>query len=463
MASAGLPRSARLGYGIGSFCSGTFSTVPGLLLLYYLTNVLAVPAAVAGFVVFLPKVWDLVVNPLVGRLSDRTASRRPWLLAGAAALPPAFVLTFAGPPLRGGAAALYVGVLFLLAATAYALFEVPYKAMPAEMTDDYHQQSSLLTWRMGFLGGAILLSGGLAPAMVNWRGGAASVQGYRLMGLFIGAVLLVSMLATHRGTARAPRIARAAADASSLRRQLAAARGHRSFLVLLALSSVQMLGAGIMLAGAPYFATYVLGGSGAVTTLFLALVGPLVFTMPLWVRLSQRMDKRGAMVLASALFLAGGLALSLTPLFGAGYAHLCVLVIGVGYAGVQLLQLSMLADTLIADRLSSGARRAGLFTGLWTAAETVTFGFGALVLGWMLGLAGFVSAGPDEVAAQPGLAIDTVVVGASVVPAALMAVAIGLTLRYDLTATRIAELRDAAAVPSPARADLGASPPGGGA
>ena len=43
MTSAQLPRSVRVGYGLGSFCSGTFSTVPGLLLLYYLTNVLAVP------------------------------------------------------------------------------------------------------------------------------------------------------------------------------------------------------------------------------------------------------------------------------------------------------------------------------------------------------------------------------------------------------------------------------------
>jgi GPH family glycoside/pentoside/hexuronide:cation symporter len=31
-------RPVRFGYGLGSFCNGTFGTVPGLLLLYYLTN-----------------------------------------------------------------------------------------------------------------------------------------------------------------------------------------------------------------------------------------------------------------------------------------------------------------------------------------------------------------------------------------------------------------------------------------
>src|SRR3954468_6574014 len=110
MVQTPLSRSVRVGYGLGSFCTGTFSTVPGLLLLYYLTNVLAVPAGLAGLAVFLPKVWDLVINPWVGRRSERTVSkygpRRPWLLAGALALPPTFVLIFAGPPLRGGPAAL---------------------------------------------------------------------------------------------------------------------------------------------------------------------------------------------------------------------------------------------------------------------------------------------------------------------------------------------------------------------
>jgi GPH family glycoside/pentoside/hexuronide:cation symporter len=444
MMSVRLPRSVRVGYGLGSFCAGTFSTVPGLLLLYYLTNVMAVPAATAGIVIFLPKAWDLVVNPYVGRRSDRTVSRlgprRPWLLAGAATLPVVFVATFAGPPLRGGAAAVYVGVCFFLAATAFALFEVPYKAMPAEMTDDYHEQSDLLTWRMIFLGLAILVSGGIAPAIADSRGGVATAHGYRLMGLIIGVVLLAAMISTFRGTAGAPRITRTAAEPAPMRRQLAAARANRGFMTLLGLGCAQMVAAGMMLAGAPYFATYTLKDSSAVTTLFLALVGPLVITMPLWVRLARRFDKRGAMQVASTLFLSGAVLLSFTPLFGALYAHLCVIVIGIGYAGLQLLQFSMLADTLIADELESGTRRSGVLTGLWTAAETVMFAFGALLLSWLLGLAGFVSSAPDQPVAQPDSAITTVVIGGTVIPAVLMAVAIVLTTRYDLSAQHLADL-----------------------
>ncbi|HEU5159587.1 MAG TPA: MFS transporter [Streptosporangiaceae bacterium] len=449
MVSVPLTRSVRVGYGLGSFCTGTFSTVPGLLLLYYLTNVMAVPAGLAGLAVFLPKAWDLVINTYVGRWSDRTVSRfgprRPWLLAGAVALPPTFVLIFAGPPVRGGAAALYVCVCFFAAATAFALFEVPYKAMPAEMTDDYHEQSGLLTWRMGFLGLAILLSGSLAPAIANANGDAGTVGGYRVMGIVIAGVLLLAMVGTFVQTAKAPHLPRVEAGSSgassSLREQLAAARSNRSFLLLLGIGCVQMLAAGSMLAGAPYFATYVLKNPDAVTTLFVALVGPLVLTMSLWVRIARRYDKRGGMVLASTLFLVGGVALAFTPQFGAAYAHGCVIVIGIGYAGLQLLQYSMLADTLIADTLESGIRRTGVLTGLWTAAETVIFAFGAQLLGWMLSLGGFVASEPDHPVAQPQSAINMVLIGGSAMPALLVSVAIVLTFRYDITAERLADLR----------------------
>ena len=219
MSANQVPRPVRFGYGLGSFCTGTFSTVPGLLLLYYLTNVLGVRAVIAGPAVFVPKAWDLFINPLVGRLSDATRShhgpRRPWLLAGAATLPVCFALTFAGLPLTGVWAGLYVGVAFLLASTAYALFEVPYKAMPAEMTSDYHEQSALLTWRMVFLGVAILVSGALAPGIASAVGGG--VPGYRVMGLVMAAVLAVSMVATFAGTRKAPQAGMAPANKPSPR------------------------------------------------------------------------------------------------------------------------------------------------------------------------------------------------------------------------------------------------------
>ncbi|MFF5208815.1 MFS transporter [Streptosporangium sp. NPDC000396] len=430
-----VPRGVRVGYGVGSVCTATFSTVPGLLLLFYMTNVLAISAWIAGAVVFLPKLWDMFINPWVGQRSDRTVSRfgarRPWMLLGALTLPVTFALTFAGPPLTGAPAALYVALCYFLTATAFAFYEVPYKAMPAEMTDDYHERSSLLQWRMVFLGLAILLSGAVAPVIAG-----TDAAGYRRMGLVIGAVLLVAMLASFLGTARAPMVARTEAE-PSIRAQFAAARSSRPFLTLLGLSCAQMFAAGTMLAGAPYFATYVLGDPGATTTLFLGIVGPLLVTMPGWVWLSRRYEKRGAMVVASSLFAAGAIGMVFSGDLGMLYAHACVVVVGIGYAGLQLLQFSMLSDVIAHDAMVTGKRRAGVFTGLWTACETVVFALGALVLSWLLGITGFVESDPRMPVAQPESAIAAALYGGTLLPALLAGISILLTTRYALTAEKL--------------------------
>ncbi|MEV4091927.1 MFS transporter [Streptosporangium saharense] len=437
-----VPRAVRVGYGVGSVCTGTFSTVPGLLLLFYMTNVLAVPAWAAGLVVFLPKLLDMVLAPWVGRCSDHTVSRlgarRPWMLVGTLTLPVAFALTFAGPPLTGLPAALYVAVCYLATATAYAFYEVPYKAMAAEMTDDYHERSALLQWKMVFVGGAILLSGSFAPAVAG-----GEVAGYRLMGLLVAGVLLVSMLASFFGTARVPgpEVTEARGAGPSIRAQFAEARSSGAFMPLLALGCAQMFAAGVLLAGAPYFATYILGDPGAVTTLFMCVVGPLLVTMPLWVRLSRRYDKRGAMALGSALFAAGAAGTALSGSLGPVYAHLCLLVVGVGYAGLQLLQVSMLADVVAHDTLVTGGRRAGSFTGLWAACETVVFALGALVLGWLLGAAGFVESGAANPVAQPETAMAATLYGGTLLPAVFAGISLLLARRYPLTAQALAAKR----------------------
>ncbi|WP_433433710.1 MFS transporter [Nonomuraea sp. CA-141351] len=432
-----VPRGVRLGYGVGSFCTATVTTVPGLLLLYYMTNSLAVPAWLAGVVVTVPKVWDLIVNPLVGRWSDRTRSRlgprRPWMLAGACTLPIAFFLMFAGPPLTGVPAALYVGLCFLAMATAYALFEVPYKTMPGEMTHDYHERTSLLQWRMVFIGVATAISGVLAPAIVTSRGDDGTLGSYRLMGTTIAVILLLAMLGSFFGTARAPMTGAPEADRGGWREQFAAIKGNRPFLWLTVLACTQMLAVSMMLAAAPYFAAYTLGSPKATQTLFAALVGPILLTMPLWVRLSRRFDKRGAMIVAVLLYGGGTTAALATPLFGAVWAHVMILLVGVGYAGLQLLQYSMLADVIATDAAATGKRRAGVLTGLWTAIESGVSAFGALVFGVILSIGGFVESEPNRPVQQPDSALTAVLIGQAAVPALIVFLSALITLRYRLT------------------------------
>lgn len=426
-----LPAQVRIGYGLGSLCTGTFATVPGLLLLYYLTNVMAVPAAVAGVALFLPKAWDVLINPLVGALSDRSrlrgGPRRPFLLAGACTLPPLFALIFAAPPLRGMAAAGYVALLFLLAATAYAVFQVPYVTMPAEMTDDPGERGRVLGWRVGFLGVAILLSGAVAPAIAH--AGGDTPASYRLMGVAVAALLACGMFGAWLATRGAPAVVHTTAE-PTFRAQLAAARGNRPFVYLAGMWTAQALAVGVMLAGVQYFATYALGSAEAVTPLFACLIGPLALVMPLWNRLARRRGVKSAQFHASSLFLVAALMLALTPWGGAWTAYAAVAAVGVAYGGLQLLPLRMLADNLAADAARTGRQRAATFTGLWTAAETLAFALGAGAFAAVLAVTGFRSSDAAHEAVQPGSALTGITLGMSLLPAALALLSLWLLHRY---------------------------------
>ncbi|MER5883206.1 MFS transporter [Streptomyces sp. NPDC001941] len=450
-AAGGLGARVRVGYGLGSFATGTFGTVPGLLLLYYLTDVLAVAPGIAGLLVFLPKAWDVLLNPWIGSLSDRSGGarwgpRRSWMLLGAVTLPVCFAAMFAAPGgLAGGPAAVYVAVLFLLSASAYACFQVPYVALPAELTADPDERARIMSWRVAFLAVAILLSGAVAPLLAgdgaNGRGDAA---GYRLMGLVVGGVLAAGMVASVVATAGARSVVRTVSE-PNLRAQLRAARGNAPFGWLLGAFVVQAAATGLMLAGTQYFATYVLGRPGATTYLFACLIVPSLLAMPLWLAVGRRTGKRDAAVAASLCFLVGALGGAAGRELPSGLVYGAVALGGVGYAGMQMLPMAMLGDAVAADAYRSGRRRAGVFTGLWTAGETLGLALGPGLFGLVLSLDGFVPSDAAHRVEQPGSALTAIVVGFGALPAVLLALSLPLLARYRLTEAELTRLRDASA------------------
>jgi GPH family glycoside/pentoside/hexuronide:cation symporter len=402
--------------------------VPGLLLLPDPTDTLGVAAGVAGLLVLLPKAWDVVVNPVAGRISDRSGSRRPFLLSAGLLLGVLFAAIFAAPFPSGGASGAYVAVAFLAAATAFAFFQVPYVAMPAELTDGYAERTRLMTWRVAVLALAILVSGALAPLVVELTGGGR--EGHRWSGAFVGALIVVGTLATFLGTRKAE--SRQAGDSEpSLRAQLRVAGGNAPFRALLICWIVQAAGIGTMLAGVKYFADHVLvQGSGA-TFLFAAFVGPALLVMPLWTAIGRRHGKLRSLIAASLLFAFAALALVAAPSLPAVAVYLIVAVVGVGYAGQQVFAMAMLPDCIARDTERTGRRQAGVFTGLWTAGETFGLALGPGIYALILQIFGYASSATGESAAQSDSARLGVLLGFTVLPALLVGAAVVLLRSYD--------------------------------
>ncbi|MEU7905998.1 MFS transporter [Actinoplanes sp. NPDC049118] len=423
-----LPRRVVTGYSLGSLVTGPFGTVPGLLLLPYLTDTLGVAAGVAGLLVLLPKAWDVLVNPIAGRISDRTGARRPFLLGAGLALAVLFAAIFAGPFGSGGAAAAYVAAAFLATATAFAFFQVPYVAMPAELTDGYAERTRLMTWRVAVLACAILVSGALAPLVVDLGGGG--LTGHRWAGAFVGALMVVGTLSIYFGT-RTAEYHSAPEPEPNLRAQLRVAAGNASFRALLLCCVAQAAGVATMLAGVQYFADHVIRQDSGATFLFAAFVGPALLVMPLWTRVGARHGKRRGLIAASLLFAAGSLTLLLSPALPVLAVYGIAAVIGCGYAGQQVFALAMLPDLIERDTLRTGRRQAGVFTGLWTAGETLGLALGPGIYALILQAFGYVSSSTGEAATQEPTARLGVLIGFTLVPALLVGAAVTLLRRYE--------------------------------
>lgn len=386
-----LPTGLVLGWGVGSLGASTLHNGIAFLALFYLSQVLGLEPALAGSLILGAKVYDIFLDPLVGWLSDRTRSRwgrrRPWLLAGAFVSAASFVLLFNTPtPTGASQLAVALGALVLYA-TGYTLFGIPYLAMPAEMTDDYHERSRLMAVRTVCLTLGILAGGALAPALVAAFGGSAG--GYARMSGVVGAVILVTMLTTVASTRQARGTTPTTVSGPEAARAWRSALGNRPFVTLIVSKFCHLVGVAVSMSSLVFLVTSVLGRNEAAMGGFvLASAAGSILSMPLWLRVSRRAGKRATYLLAAGCYLPVLLSWLLatpgeaTALFlGRGF------LTGLATGGLTLAAQAMLPDTIEHDFERTGLRREALFSAVYSVAEKLASATGPFLLGLLLSAA----------------------------------------------------------------------------
>jgi Na+/melibiose symporter-like transporter len=99
--------------------------------------------------------------------------------------------------------------------------------------------------------------------------------------------------------------------------------------------------------------------------------------------------------------------------------------------------MAMLPDCVALDARRTGRRQAGVFTGLWTAGETFGLALGPGIFGLVLQVSGYASSDSGTAVAQSAGARAGIVLGFTVLPAVVVALALLLLRRYDLTEARL--------------------------
>jgi GPH family glycoside/pentoside/hexuronide:cation symporter len=383
---------AFFGFSVGMIGDRIFRDAPALLLLIFMTDYLAIPPALAGAAIFIPKLLIMFVDPLVGTLSDRLDTRwgrrRPPMLIGAVLASISILLFFHvprfGTPL---AQASYMSVMVFLGFSGYSLFSVPYLVMASEIADSDAQRRKIMSWRVVFMAIGLSISA-FAGGFVQAVGGG--VQGYRVMSWVYAAVCLVTMLGTVLATVGIP-IAQGATNSLPLREQFRLLASSHRYLRLLLVGFLQKLAEGVGYGSFAYFCIYVvnqpLSGIGLVV---LSATAGQVLTQPLWLRASKRWAPSTLYtvgVIGWCLNLALWLAMKGRPewwLIPLGLQG------GASAGGFLMVTLAMLSNTMAADTAETGVNREGIFSGFWLAAEKLAFAAGALVVGVVIALFGFV-------------------------------------------------------------------------
>ncbi len=456
-ARPGLSWKAKVLYGIGEISNSIKSYTFGLLLLFFYTSVLGLPGTLVGLATALSLLWDALIDPFIGHASDRVRSRwgrrHPFMILGAMGMGVGFFLVF-NPPARLAVGALFVWLVGtnLILRTSNSVFTVPYHALGAELTRDYHERTSVTGVRAAFAILGTLITAALSFA-VFFPNTSPDVDpkfhraGYSAMGLAFGLAITLAGLIAALGTLPQRARFRVSGPANSgevgFLAGLALSLRNPSFLLITLSTSIFFLASVMNATLAVHYLTYY-ARITASNSLSLFQASFYVGCLPgalAWMQIARKVDKHrifiGATVALALLMVAAYGLVGDGHLFGTG--HVVPLVVGNWVAGLfasalWVVPASMIADVTDLDELRTGRRREGAFFGIHSFFLQESGSLAILVTGALLDH--FAGLAPGQIE-QSSETIRRIAMLFGPLPATLFLIAALLMWRYNLTHQRV--------------------------
>ncbi len=356
-------------YGAPSF-AGAAMLVPILIHMpKFYSDVILVPLGYLALAIAIARAIDALADPFFGWLTDhrtRFGRRLPYI----ALWSPLCALAFWGlfdPPrgLSPQAAAVWFGTMFVLYSIFHTAYALPYWALGAELTLDYHERSKLFGVREGFsILGTICASA--APGLLVAYFHVDERQAFAWIGLVFGAALVLTCYGVVAFLRERPGFAERTSNpfAPGVRRALR----NRPFRILLATYVVSSITGAIPGTLMPYYNAYVLqpeNAAGWLSILLGVYFSAAFVCLPGWVMLARRVGKKKAWLASFFLGISGG-----AGLFFLGPGDLAPAACLIAWAGASFgaglfLGPAMQADVIDYDELHTGRRREAQYSAFW--------------------------------------------------------------------------------------------------
>ena len=411
--------------------------VTAYILNYYVQD-LGLSAALAGTAYLVSRLFDVVTDPLVGFLSDRTQSRwgrrRVWMVTS---LPifmlGAYMLFFPMGQVTITYFLVWMSVLWL----GWTMLLIPYYAWAAELSPEYNERSLITGWRTA-LGLVANVASKLVPAgalfFFAYGGTPAVVE-------MIGIILLIILpLTVGLTVTQVPERRDFVPAQMPLLKGLKVMWRNGPFKRLVLAFFINYTGTAVSTASIIFYVRGVLGEEGGGILSLLAYYIASLISIPFWVWLSTRIGKHKTWALGLLCFT------FLAPIYfflGPGDFYIMLPIIALtGFAGgtFHTMTNSMKADVIDLDTLKSGENRAAMFFAVWSMAMKLALSIGPWIALTALGLLGLDSkpgpvTDPDQI-----LAIKAIYAFSTPVFFTLTALIIW---KYPITEQRHLRLREA--------------------
>ena len=401
-------------YGLGSVAYGVKDNGFQTILLPFYNLVLHVPAQLVGLAIFIALMFDAFLDPIIGHFSDNLRTkwgrRHPLMYLAALPVSVSYLLLWNPPAWSASALFVYLIIVAIVVRTFITFYEIPSSALVPELTDDYDERTSFLSFRVFFAWYGGLSMGLLAylaflRADATHKVGQLNPHGYSEYGMVAAVAMLVAILVSAAGTHRFIPYFRKPPerqmDLGQYFREMFASMNHRAFFILIGAGLFFNVATGLVFALTFYVNTFFWKfNSNQIAFLTLSTFLAVLFAFIIAPPISRRFGKRlssifmfliGSTINSSPLILGlfGALSASTPNLV---YYLFCTTTVGAGLAiGSSIMLVSMIADVVEDSEIRTGRRSEGLFFAGNSFIQKCASGLGLFASGLVLWAAHFPS------------------------------------------------------------------------
>jgi len=419
----------KLAYGVGDTASHFVWDMVGFWILIFYTDTFGISAAVAGTIMLIARVWDMVSDPIMGIIADRTKTKwgkfRPYLLWMALPYSILAVMTFSTPDLGQTGKVIYAGATYLLLMTVFTAINLPYSSLGAVMSSDSNERAGLNSYRFVFAFTGQLIVTGTALYLANYFGNGDNAKGYQYTLILFSIISFVLFMITFRTTKE--RVSPPPKQKSNLKKDLRDLFNNRPWVILFFVGIISFVMFALQNLSIAYYFKYYVGVEEQVQIFNVVGTIALIAGIPLSKPLARRFGNKNVFMASS--FISGiFFVLLYFPSNDDVMAFYVLNILAkISYAPAVPLLWTMLADSADYSEWKTGRRATGLVFSAATFAQKAGWGLGGALAGWLLALYQFV---PN--AKQSAEAITGIKLMISVYPGVLYIICGFILLFYNI-------------------------------